>query len=126
MARSLSINAICRLIDALLPGGYPVIEVVAELLGVSTRTFQRRLNEEDLSYSDLVDHCRLQSACDSLEHTQDSIHGIAAMLGYRDASSFTRAFKRWTGTTPHSYRKQLQYQQIKPSNQNVLNIRTIQ
>ena len=104
MARRLSIDAICRLIDALLPRGYPVIEHVARLLGVSPRTFQRLLNEEGVSYSDLVDHCRCQAACESLEFTRDPIQDIARTLGYSDASSFSRAFRRWTGTAPRAYR----------------------
>ena len=40
MARRLSIDAICRLIETLLPGGYPVIDEVAQLLQVSPRTLQ--------------------------------------------------------------------------------------
>ena len=104
MARRLSIDAVCRLIDALLPRGYPVIEDVAGLLCVSPRTLQRLLNEQGVSYSDMVDRCRWRAACESLDHTQTPIQDIAEALGYRDASSFSRAFRRWTGKTPRSYR----------------------
>jgi AraC-like DNA-binding protein len=106
MPRRLSVDAICRLIEALLPGGYPVIGEVAELLQTSSRTFQRQLNEEGLSYSDLVERCRCRAACESLQHTLDPVQDIAAMLGYRDVSSFSRAFQRWTGKTPRAYRSQ--------------------
>ena len=104
MSNKLSIDAVCRLIDALLPRGYPLIEEVASLLCVSPRTLQRLLQEEGVSYSEMIDRCRCRTACQSLEHTHIPIHDIAASLGYRDASSFTRAFRRWTGTAPRTYR----------------------
>jgi AraC-like DNA-binding protein len=107
MARRLSIDAICRLIETLLPGGYPVIDEVAQLLRVSSRTLQRMLNEEGVSYSALVERCRCRAACDILSHTTNPVQDIAINLGYRDASSFTRAFRRWTGTTPRDWRSQL-------------------
>jgi AraC-like DNA-binding protein len=107
MARQLSVDAICDLIDALLPRGYPCIEEVARLLCVSSRSLQRALSDADDSYSDMVDRCRRQAACESLEQTQKPIKDIAKKLGYRDASSFSRAFRRWTGTMPRAYRNQL-------------------
>ena len=104
MAQRLSIEAVCHLIDALLPRGYPVIEEVASLLRVSPRTLQRLLREQGVSYSELIERCRRKAACESLEHTHTPIKEIAATMGYRDVSSFTRAFRRWTGTTPRAYR----------------------
>lgn len=104
MARRLPVDAICRLIETLLPGGYPVIDEVAQLLQVSSRTLQRQLSEEGLSYSGLVERCRSRVACESLKHTRDPVRDIAALLGYRDVSSFSRAFLRWTGKTPRAYR----------------------
>ena len=106
MARGSSTDAICRLIDVLLPRGYPGIEGVAQLLCISTRSLQRRLQEEGVSYSDLVDRCRCKAACELLAHTQQPIQDIASSLGYRDASSFARAFRRWTGIAPRAYRIQ--------------------
>ena len=106
MARQLSVDAICRLIDALLPKGYPPIDDVAQLLRLSPRTFQRLLNAEGVGYAELVDRCRCSVACDSLKHTQQPVKDIAVALGYRDASSFSRAFRRWTGTAPRVYRNQ--------------------
>lgn len=111
MAHRLSVDAICRLIEALLPGGYPAIGEVAQLMRLSTRTFQRQLNEEGYSYSALVERCRCRAACDSLQHTLNSVQDIAAMLGYRDVSSFSRAFRRWTGSAPRAWRNQLIGQQ---------------
>jgi AraC-like DNA-binding protein len=105
MARQLSLEAMCRLIDALLPKGYPAIEDIAHLLRVSPRTLQRLLSEEGASYSGMVEHCRRQTACDALEYTGKSVKDIATDLGYRDASSFSRAFRRWTGAAPRDFRK---------------------
>ncbi|MEJ2140379.1 MAG: helix-turn-helix transcriptional regulator [Gammaproteobacteria bacterium] len=104
MAHRLSIEAICRLIETLLPGGYPGIEEVAQLLQVSPRTLQRKLSEAGSSYSGLVERCRCRVACESLRYTQDPVQDIAALLGYRDVSSFSRAFRRWTGITPRDFR----------------------
>lgn len=70
------------------------------------RSLQRLLQEAGVSYSDLVERCRCRAACESLELSQDSIQDLAAKLGYRDASSFARAFRRWTGTAPRTWRKQ--------------------
>jgi AraC-like DNA-binding protein len=112
MARQLSVDGICRLIDALLPRGYPDIEQVALIMCVSPRSLQRWLNQEGVSYSDLVDHCRCNAACEFLEHTQQSVYDIAVALGYSDPSSFARAFRRWTGTTPRAYRIQLLGRQV--------------
>ena len=94
------------MIDALLHGGYPSIEDFAGLLGFSPRTLQRLLREQGVSYSDLVERCRRQTACEALRFTQGSIRDIAASLGYRDVSSFSRAFRRWTGTAPRTWRNQ--------------------
>ena len=107
MARQLSVDAICDLIEALLPRGYPCIEEVARLLSISPRSLQRALSETDDRYSDMVARCRCIAACESLEQTQKPIKDIAKTLGYRDASSFSRAFRRWTGTMPRVYRNQL-------------------
>ncbi|MGI9321767.1 MAG: helix-turn-helix domain-containing protein [Thiogranum sp.] len=87
-------------------GGYPPIEDVAQLLQTSPRTLQRRLNEAGVSYSDLVERCRRHNACEALRFTRDSIRVIAAAQGYRDVSSFSRAFRRWTGAAPRAWRNQ--------------------
>ena len=117
MAPELSTEAIGRLVEAMLRRGYPVIGEISVLLGVSPRTLQRRLNQQGASYSDLVERCRHQAACEYLEHTSDSIADIARKLGYCDASSFSRAFRRWTGRTPRSWRQQLFPQMNSPANQ---------
>ena len=117
MNHKLSIDAVCRLIDALLPRGYPVIEEVAGLLCVSPRTLQRLLAEAGVSYSQMIERCRCKSACQSLETTRTPIQDIATSLGYRDVSSFSRAFRRWTGTAPRAYRNRTPIAQGKSAGQ---------
>jgi AraC-like DNA-binding protein len=95
------------LINALLRQGYPAIDDVARLLCISPRTLQRQLNEAGASYSELVNHCRCQAACEHLRQTRDPVQDIAAILGYRDTSSFSRAFRRWTGSAPLAWRNRL-------------------
>ena len=104
MVRQLLIEATCQMISALLSKGHRTLEEVARLLGISPRTLQRRLNGEGISYSDLVDRCRCNAACEALECTKRPIQHIGATLGYADASSFARAFRRWTGAAPRVYR----------------------
>lgn len=104
MPRHVSIDALCELVTALLCSGYPSINRTARLLNVSTRTLQRQLNETGACYGELVDNCRCTVACRLLKDSQKQIYDIAAALGYKDASSFSRAFRRWTATAPRAYR----------------------
>ena len=105
MARRISLDAVCGLIDALLHKGYPSVAEVARLLCVSPRTLQRQLNAEGVCYSDIVDRCRRIAARRLLESTRKPVRDIASELGYRDAGSFSRAFRRWSGCSPRVYRR---------------------
>jgi AraC-like DNA-binding protein len=82
-------------------------KLVAEAAGVSMRTLQRRLRNNGLSYTDIVQHARLRLARNWLARTSMSVHDIAATLGYADPANFTRAFRRLTGTSPRQYRASL-------------------
>jgi len=74
----------------LLAHGYPALEEVARLLRVSSRTFQRQLNREGISYSDLVERCRCKAACEALEHT---VHAMTlAAVGGVDCKAFLQGF----------------------------------
>ena len=82
----------------------PKLARVASTLFVSERTLKRRLQEEEISFQVLVDQVRLERACELLQNTRLNLSQIADTLGYADAANFTRAFKRWTGVSPSSYR----------------------
>ncbi len=84
---------------------FPTIEQVAANLNISVRTLQRRLREEGISYSGVLDELRRQFAIDYLKNPTLSIKEVAYLLDYADSSAFTRSFKRWTGQSPMSYRK---------------------
>ena len=100
----LVIDAVRGAIGKQLPKGQATLALTAEAMGFSARTLQRRLAEQGLSYSHLVDEARFIKARDLILH-QDKIMDVAAELGYSDAGSFTRAFERWTGMSPMQYRK---------------------
>lgn len=77
---------------------------VAESLGLTARTLQRRLGEEGSSYQTLLDEIRLEIARKSLSESEEAVADIAQRLGYAEPRSFHRAFKHWTGQTPGDFR----------------------
>ena len=78
--------------------------VVAKTLNMSVRTLYRRLGEEGVSYQSLLDKLRSSVALEYLKNTQLSVEEIATQCGYQDVSNFRKAFRRWTGRSPSSYR----------------------
>jgi AraC-like DNA-binding protein len=93
-------------IDEALATGAPSLSAVARMLAMSARTLQRRLSEEGLRFTDLVDDARRSTSLKLIDDRRFSIHEIAALVGYVDAESFRAAFVRWTGMNPRDYRKQ--------------------
>ncbi len=71
----------------------PSSEMIAEMLGMSSRTLQRKLDEEGTRYKDLLNELRLELALYYLKNTDLSLDSIAYQLGYAEASSFYRSFK---------------------------------
>jgi AraC-like DNA-binding protein len=69
------------------------------------RTLNRRLKARGTTFQSLVDEVRYEIARQLLEHTHMSMSQIAATFDYTDASAFTRAFRRWSGTTPAAWRR---------------------
>jgi AraC-like DNA-binding protein len=84
--------------------GFPDLETVAERLHMSGRTFKRKLQEHGTGFRELVEAVRRAEAIRLLNSTGLSVAQIAKRLGYADASSFTRAFQKWTSTTPGAFR----------------------
>jgi AraC-like DNA-binding protein len=72
---------------------------------VHKRTLNRRLRERGISFQELVEETRYHIARQMLRETDLAIVEIAAVLDYADAAAFTRAFRRWSGTTPAAWRK---------------------
>lgn len=94
------ISRVTDVLLKLLPQGYSSIEKVAESLHVTPRTLQRHLNTQGTTYSDLLRRVRLDKANDCLIHTDMNLTDIALSLGYREQSSFSSAYKNWTGLSP--------------------------
>ncbi|MDJ0922213.1 MAG: AraC family transcriptional regulator ligand-binding domain-containing protein [Henriciella sp.] len=93
-----------RAVAQALSEGIPSLSMIARGLGMSARTLQRRLAEQGRSFQSLVDLARRDLAEQLLRDTDYSLAEIAFLTGFSEQSAFTRAFKRWSGQTPRSYR----------------------
>ena len=89
-----------------LSEGVPRLEEVACHLGIGSRTLQRRLSELGFSYQALVEEARREVALRLVAQGRQSLIEVAFLTGFAEQSSFTRAFKRWSGKTPRAFRKQ--------------------
>ncbi|MDP2228913.1 MAG: AraC family transcriptional regulator [Moraxellaceae bacterium] len=86
---------------------FPDFSQVCEQLSMTPQTLRRRLKEENTSYQEIKDSIRKDASLYYLGKEELSIDEIALMMGFSEASSFHRAFKKWTGRTPASYRREL-------------------
>ena len=83
-----------------LPNGRAQAAVVAQQLGMSPRSFTRRLAREGTSFGQILDYVRNRLALRYLEDQRNSLQQIAWLLGYSELAAFNHAFKRWFGTSP--------------------------
>jgi AraC-like DNA-binding protein len=88
-----------------LSEGTPKMADIARGLGLSARSFHRRLSDHGMSFQALTEETRRDLAVGLLRDEGHSLAEIAFLTGFSEQSSFTRAFKRWVGITPASYRK---------------------
>jgi AraC-like DNA-binding protein len=93
-----------RLLPELLPHGRANVPEVARRLGMSSRTLSRKLRDEGVAFTDLLDELRAALARRYLADRELPVSEIAWLLGYQEVSSLTHAFKRWSGTTPRQFR----------------------
>lgn len=89
----------------LMPAGRTGAEDVAFALGISRSTLQRRLRDVGTSYQAVLDATRRDMAVRYLTKTTLRADEIARVLAYRDANSFSRSFRRWTGQAPFAFRQ---------------------
>jgi AraC-like DNA-binding protein len=94
-----------RIRDA-LPSGVPSQAAVARGLALSPRTLARRLEEAGTSFTALLDETRRALAEQYLRRTDFSVAEVAYLVGFAEASSFNRAFRRWTGRAPGDARRE--------------------
>lgn len=89
-----------RVVANLAKDGMPELEQVAHEMRLTPRILYRRLAEQGLSFRDLRESALKQMAEQHLLDARLSLADVALLLGYSEQSAFTRAFKRWSGTTP--------------------------
>jgi AraC-like DNA-binding protein len=87
-----------------LAGGRPDANVVAQELGMSMRTLQRRIVDEGSTFRELLAQVRQELVREYLRQPGTQIDEIAFLIGYEDVASFYRAFRAWEGTTPAIWR----------------------
>jgi AraC-like DNA-binding protein len=91
-------------ISSMLPHGRVVLEDVARSLGMSERTLARKLSDEGLKFTEILQQLRRDLAVRYLDDRKLQVSKIAWLLGFHEVSAFTHAFKRWTGKTPSQMR----------------------
>jgi len=89
-----------------LTGRRPSMEDVADALHISTRTLQRRLQDEGASFQKVLEDARRQLARHYLNNPVLELNEAAYLLGYEDGNSFVRAFRTWEGIPPAQWREQ--------------------
>ena len=92
-----------RLLTARLEGGDVSMEAIASELGLSRQTLFRRLKSEDTTFERVLDELRHRLALQHLDGEKKSVNQTAHLVGFSDPAAFSRAFKRWTGSSPRGY-----------------------
>jgi len=103
-----------ELIKPCLSENWLDVNAVAEMIGCSTRTFQRRLSASSLSFSELLDQTRMEVAKTMLVDERATVTNVGYDVGYSDPANFCRSFRRLNGMSPTQYRKSI-VQQYAPS-----------
>jgi AraC-like DNA-binding protein len=83
---------------------------IAAQLGTSERTLRRRLREAGTGYRELIDDVRRERAMMLVHEGAHNVTTMSMQVGFADVTTFTRAFRRWTGTLPSRYMMQARAQ----------------
>jgi AraC-like DNA-binding protein len=94
-----------RLLHRRLDAGDLSLEAAAAALAMAPPTLRRRLRDEGHGFQALKDALRRDAAIDLLARPELALPEIAGRLGFSEASTFHRAFKKWTGVAPGEYRQ---------------------
>jgi AraC-like DNA-binding protein len=108
-------GSVRQAIAGLLRLGDADVASLASAAGTSVRSLQRRLAEAELSFSELLEEARFETAQRLLHDPSRKVIAISAELGYTDSANFTRAFRRWTGLSPRDFRRALATQRLAAS-----------
>ena len=79
---------------------------IAASINLSRRSLQRKLREQGVSFSGVLDSSRRELGLQYVRDSRHSLNEIADLLGFSEPGNFTRAFKRWYGKAPSQYRDQ--------------------
>jgi AraC-like DNA-binding protein len=93
-----------RRMEPMLASGPVRIDEVARLLGCSRQTLYRRLKADGATFAGLLDDLRRRLALRFVREQGLSVKESAWRLGFSDPAAFSRAYKRWTGTSPSAAR----------------------
>ena len=97
-------ESVRRAVEELLGSGEVSLGRIARDMATSPRSLQRRLAREETHFGAVVDQVREKLARHHLRNKQRTTTEVALLLGFADLSSFSRAFKRWTGESPAAFR----------------------
>ena len=99
-------EVLVRVLEPHLTDGYPSLDLTARILEVGPRTLQRRLLAAHSSYTEVIERARFRKAARLLATTDLPLSRISNELGYHQQSSFSRAFRSWSGLAPREFRRQ--------------------
>ena len=99
------VDRVTAVIIDMLPSGSVADEKVAAQLNMSVRSLQRRLNEVGTTFRTLLESVRKDLAATYVSDPDIELVEVAFLLGFSDQSAFSRAFRRWTGSSPSTVRK---------------------
>ena len=100
------IDRVRAAIQQKLTGRRPTIEDIADALHISSRTLQRRLQDEGSGFQRVLEDARHQLARHYLNNSVLELNEAAYLLGYEDSNSFVRAFRTWEGVPPARWREE--------------------
>lgn len=98
------VDRVMRLLRPRITAGDTTLKDIAERMGLHPRTLNRRLQEEETSFRELLNNARMNVACQMLECTNLSITQIGLMINYADSAVFSHSFRRLSGQTPSEWR----------------------
>ena len=99
-----------KVLPELLPHGKASVTEVARRLGTSSRSLSRKLHDGGSTFVEILNELRKALAERYLTERELPVSEIAWLLGYREVSSLTHAFKRWTGMTPKQFRSEKRHE----------------
>jgi AraC-like DNA-binding protein len=86
-------------------GQFPRLPVIARQMAMSSRTLRRRLQERNITYQNILDEIRVELTKEYIATTNLSVDQIASRIGFSEATTLRRAFKKWTGKNIKEFKK---------------------